>query len=333
MHEVYGCYIDSFLESVKKPNSRLYVRVNTLKASVEDVLEEMRDFKKDEDFEEAIYTEVKGPNKLEMRETKVIVDKRTAESVMVGADAYRPGIKRVEGKGKEVSVISDNGVHVGNGILVRDGEGFRVRVLESIYTSSKISESKPFLSGKIYSQGKASMHVARILDPQPNDIIVDMTAAPGGKLSHVYQLQPKARIIGFDHTEKKIQKMRKMLEILGVKAELYAHDSRYASDFNIRADKVLIDPPCSAMGVRPKLYDTKQKTDIMNFHSYQRQFLNSAYSILKDGGEVVYSTCTVTTWENEKVIDDSRFELEYMIRFHPNVHDTTGFFIAKLKKK
>ncbi|MEM3209908.1 MAG: SAM-dependent methyltransferase, partial [Saccharolobus sp.] len=98
-------------------------------------------------------------------------------------------------------------------------------------------------------------------------------------------------------------------------------------------DKVIIDPPCSALGIRPKLYDKKTKQDILNFHNYQKQFLNSAYKILKKGGILIYSTCTVTTWENEKVIDDPRFSVDYVLRFHPNVHNITGFFIAKLIKK
>ncbi|MEM4884632.1 MAG: SAM-dependent methyltransferase, partial [Saccharolobus sp.] len=54
---------------------------------------------------------------------------------------------------------------------------------------------------------------------------------------------------------------------------------------------------------------------------------------LKKGGILIYSTCTVTTWENEKVIDDPRFSVDYVLRFHPNVHNITGFFIAKLIKK
>jgi 16S rRNA (cytosine967-C5)-methyltransferase len=302
-----------------------------LKTTTEEILERLPCFKRDEDFKEAIYTEIKGPNKLELHDTVVVVDKRTAESVMLGADVYKPGVKNIKGKGKEVSVISDNGVLVGEGILYNSD--IVVKVAKSLYNSVKIGELREIKDGLLYSQGKASMYVGKIVDPQPSETIVDMTASPGGKLTHIYQLEPKARIIGFDHTHKKIDKMRDLLNKLGVNAELYVKDSRYAEDIVKNVDKVIIDPPCSALGIRPKIYDKKTKMDILNFYTYQKQFLNSAYKILKDGGYVIYSTCTVTTWENEKVIEDPRFEVEFSIRFHPNIHDMTGFFIAKLKKK
>ncbi|MBP1357524.1 MAG: RsmB/NOP family class I SAM-dependent RNA methyltransferase, partial [Sulfolobus sp.] len=141
---------------------------------------------------------------------------------------------------------------------------------------------------------------------------------------------------GFDHTEAKVKKLRETLKRMGMnKVEVYKADSRYLyEDFSIKdVDKVMIDPPCSDLGVRPKIYDKKTNDDILILHSYQKQFLNAAYKILKKGGTVIYSTCTLTSWENERVIDDPRFELEFSVRFIPIVHDTTGFFIAKLKKK
>ncbi|MEM0175336.1 MAG: RsmB/NOP family class I SAM-dependent RNA methyltransferase [Metallosphaera sp.] len=330
LRKVYGSSLNEFLESLGRPNSRLYVRVNTLR------LKEVRfeeGLKEDEDFEEAYYAEVKGPNRLEMLETKVVVDKRTAESAMLGANVYKPGIKRIEGKGSKVSVLSDSGHHVANGFLKRDD--WTVQVTESIYVSPKISELDVIKSGLAISQGKASMYVARIVDPKPGERIVDMNAFPGGKLTHIYQLEPKVNLVGFDHSQKKIEKLRSKLELLKMPIRVYVADSRYLDrDLGIKdVDKVIIDPPCSALGVRPKLYDKKDKNDILNFSSYQKQFINSAWAILKRGGTLVYSTCTTTLQENEEVISDPRFEIEFSLRFHPNVHDITGFFIAKLIKR
>lgn len=324
------------MESIKRPNSRFYLRVNTLKIHTEEILSSLTDFKRDEDFPEAIYTEVKGPFKLEEYETKVVVDKKTAESAMLGANVYSPGIKKIIGhRGKKVSVISENGVLVANGELVRDRNGkMIVNTTESIYVTPKVADREELKMGYIYIQGKASMYVSRIVDPQPGEYIVDMNVAPGGKFSHIYQLEPRVKLIGFDHSEAKVQKTRDLLRRLSINAEVYVHDSRYLAELGIReVDKVIIDPPCSALGLRPKLYDKKDKHYITSLHDYQKQFLNSAYQILKKGGKVIYSTCTVTTIENEKVINDPRFEVEYYIRFHPHVHDMTGFFIAKLVKK
>ena len=334
LRKVYGSYLNEFLNSLLVPNSRLYVRVNTLKTTVENILKTLDFLKQDEDFSEALYVKLKGPNKIEEHDTKVIVDKRTAESVMTGADVYRPGVKKIIGKGKEVNVVSENGVVVGEGELVNKGN-LVVKVTNPLYQAYKFADLPQVKEGEIILQGKASMYVAYVLDPKPNELIIDMTAYPGGKLTHIYQLEPKSKVIGFDHSKKKVQELKERLKKLGMKIDVYTADSRYLyEDFGIKdVDKVIIDPPCSNLGVRPKVYDKKTKKDIMNYYNYQKQFLNAAYKILKKGGVVVYSTCTVTTWENEKVVEDDRFEIEEIIRFHPNVHDMTGFFIAKLIKR
>jgi len=334
LRKVYGSYLNDFLNSLLLPNSRLYVRVNTLKTSVENILKTLEFLQQDNDFNEALYVRLKGPNKIGEHDTKVIVDKRTAESVIMGADVYKPGVKKIIGNGKEVNVVSENNVVVGEGELVNKGS-LIVKVTNPLYQSPKFADLPQVREGEILLQGKASMYVAHLLDPRPNELILDMTAYPGGKLTHVYQLEPRSRIIGFDHTKKKVQELKEKVEKMGMKIDLYTADSRYLNeDFGIKdVDKVIIDPPCSNLGVRPKVYDKKTQKDVIVYHNYQKQFLNSAYKILKKNGVVIYSTCTVTTWENEKVIEDERFEIEEIIRFHPNVHDMTGFFIAKLIKR
>ncbi|BFH74412.1 RsmB/NOP family class I SAM-dependent RNA methyltransferase [Sulfurisphaera javensis] len=334
LKKIYGSYLNEFLRSILIPNSRLYIRVNTIKTSVEKVLKELNFLQMDEDFEEALYIRLKGPNKVVEHDTKVIVDKKTAESVMMGANVYKPGVKKIVGHGKEVSVISENGVIVAEGEIVNQGN-LIVKVTNPLYYAPPLADLDLVKEGYVILQGKASMYVAHLLDPKPNEIIIDMTAFPGGKLTHIYQLEPKSKVIGFDHTKKKVEELREKVRKMHMNIEVYLADSRYLyEDYGIRdVDKVIIDPPCSALGIRPKVYDKKTKEDILNFYYYQKQFINSAYKILKKGGTLVYSTCTVTSWENEKVIEDERFEIEEIVRFHPHVHDLTGFFIAKLVKK
>ncbi|QKR00938.1 RsmB/NOP family class I SAM-dependent RNA methyltransferase [Metallosphaera tengchongensis] len=330
---VYGSYFSDFLTSLGRPNPRLYLRLNTLRW--DEIHEaDLSIFNRDEDFEEAIYVNVIGPTKLEEYSSRIIVDKKTAESAIIGSNVYQPGIKKIEGNGPIYSIFSENGVHVANGKLRAESE-ILVENVESIYRSVKISELDVIKKGLAISQGKSSMYVARMLDPRPAETIVDMNAYPGGKLTHIYQLEPRAKIIGFDHTNKKVQKLREVLVALRMKVPVVVGDSRYLyEDFNIReVDKVLIDPPCSAIGVRPKIYDRKTIGEIKNFQIYQKQFLNSAFKILKKKGVVIYSTCTVTLKENEEVVSDPRFEIERIVRFHPNLHETTGFFIAKLVKR
>lgn len=95
LRRVYGSSLNEYLEYLGRPNPRLYIRLNTLRK--QELKEELHEFKQDEDFEEAYFVEVRGPNFLEMRDTKVVVDKKTAESAMLGSNVYKPGIKRIEG--------------------------------------------------------------------------------------------------------------------------------------------------------------------------------------------------------------------------------------------
>lgn len=197
MKEVYGEYLNDFLDAIRKPNPRLYVRVNTLKTSVESILEKLPHFKLDEDFKEAIYTEIKGPNEINIRQNKVIVDKKTAESVMLGANVYKPGLKRVvinDPKDKMVTVYSDHEIPVAEGKYYGTNTDLIVEVTNSLYTSPKLADLSELKNGLIYVQGKASMYVAHLLDPQPNEKIVDMTAYAGGKLTHIYQLEPRVKL-------------------------------------------------------------------------------------------------------------------------------------------
>ena len=203
------------------------------------------------------------------------------------------------------------------------------------------------------------MLVSKILDPQPRELIVDMCAAPGGKASHIYQLtKGEARVLAFDHSKKRIAKMVREFKRMKVNIEIHLADSRYLHvdypSLRGKVDRVLIDPPCSSLGVRPKLYDSKRYKDIVDLRNYQIQFFKPAYELLRKGGVLVYSTCTVTLEENEEVIEETveKYGFEpveakygslgskglgdkgyFFMRFHPHIHDVTGYFIAKLIKK
>ncbi|MEM0173035.1 MAG: RsmB/NOP family class I SAM-dependent RNA methyltransferase, partial [Sulfolobaceae archaeon] len=322
------------LQSLRTPNLRLYVRVNTIKITSEKLAERLNYFRMDEDLPEALYVEVKGPHKVDIKDTIVIVDKRAAESAMLGAYVYKPGIKKVIGKKNEVTVVAEDGTAVAEGILRND----KIIITRSLYYTPPLAETEEFKEGLFYIQEKPSMYVARLVDPKPNEIIVDMNCAPGGKLTHLYQLEPRARIIGVDRTKNKISKTKELLNRLDIKSDnikIIQGDSRYLyEDYGIRnVDKVIIDPPCSALGIRPKIFDKKSKDDLLKLSLYQKQFINAAYKILKPNGILVYSTCTVTFLENEEIINDPRFEIEEIIRFHTFVHNTPGYFIAKLRKR
>jgi len=131
-------------------------------------------------------------------------------------------------------------------------------------------------------------------------------------------------------------------------------DSRYLDRDRptLNADRVLVDPPCTALGVRPKLYEEASGAEVFSSAAFQKQFLRVAARIVKPGGVVVYSTCTLTLQENEGMVrfavEELGLELEdppfrvsgagrgigfkECIRFDPDVCEAPGYFIARLRR-
>jgi 16S rRNA (cytosine967-C5)-methyltransferase len=202
------------------------------------------------------------------------------------------------------------------------------------------------------------MATVRVLNPKPDETIVDMSCAPGGKLSHISQLMNNSgRVFGFDRNSEKIRKARQTMISLGCKnVVLSIHDSRYLEkDFpDLTADRVLIDPPCSASGLRPKVYDFTTVDRVESLADYQKQFFKAASKIVRPGGVVVYSVCTFTPQECEEVVKFAEQECALQVveqnpfigskglskygrtgllcqRFHPHTHEI-GYFIAKFMR-
>lgn len=371
LRKVYGNDIEGFLDSLSIPPSRYYVRVNTLRTTVEEVISRLRsrgiDAYRDENIPEAIYFPIRGPYDVPTSNKVVIADKRAAESVMLGADLYIPGVLGGDfSKGSEVNVVTPYGDVVAYGISLIDSDelrkhsnGIAVKVIRSVYEVVKIRELVEYSEGLIYPQSLPSMLVSRLMNPLDGEFIVDTCAAPGGKTGHLIELSNgKAIIYAFDHSASKVKDMLYELNRLGHVGlvKVFKADSRYLHiDYPwLKADKVLIDPPCSSLGVIPKLADSKRYKDILTLARYQIQFIRSAISIVKPGGLIVYSTCTVTSEENEeiilKAINEFKLEIveppiklgskgigtyfdEYLIRFHPHIHRQPGYFIALLRKR
>ena len=362
--------IAQILNRIKEPPAKYYVRVNTALADPEDIVELLtaRGFEvyRDKLIGEAIYFRVKGPFEIPRAKLKVIADKFAAESVMLGADLYAPGVKKCDKvkRGDKVNILSPSGDVVAYGVVKMDytdifrfKRGIAVKVLVSRYRAPKLRYTPEYEQGLIYDQSYPAILTTRILDPEPEDIIVDMCSAPGGKTTHIAQLlNGKGVIYAFDRREKKVRRVEEEIKRMKLKNVIVSiADSRYLhKDFPwLKADKVILDPPCSSIGVRPKLYDKKTYDDVIRLAEYQKQFIKVAYKILRKNGLLVYSTCTITIEENEEIIRYALtlgMEIEEQLiyvgerglrilrgydklqRFHPDVIDTPGYFIAKLRK-
>jgi NOL1/NOP2/sun family putative RNA methylase len=181
-----------------------------------------------------------------------------------------------------------------------------------------IRDSELAANGAVYIQNAASWLPVLALDPQTDDDILDVCAAPGGKASHVAALtHNQADLTVNDNSRPRLAKMRANLERLGVQAEYTLYDaSRLAQKLSSdQFDKILLDAPCSGEGLmhysRDKDFATWSVAQIQRLHSLQKQILLQAWQLLKPGGTMVYSTCTMAPEENEAVID-------YLLRKRPD---------------
>ncbi|WP_440059042.1 PUA domain-containing protein [Thermogladius sp. 4427co] len=370
LKKVYGSSTPALVEMLTKPPKRLYLRVNTLRTSRDSVIESFREqniiAKRDELLEEAIYIEIDGPFKVEDTGKYVIVDDFAAESIIIGANLYRPGILKYDRfeKNDVITAITVRGqlianleARVSSEMLKNMDKGLVAVNIRSVYRAPPIAETKEYLNGLIYPQSFPAMVVGRIINPG-QEFILDMNASPGGKTSHIVQLSKgKALIVAVDRSPQKIEKLDENLKRLRLHMNVLSipFDSRYldlVTKLEGRIDKVLIDPPCSNLGVRPRLSFKKTMRDVLSLANYQRQFIKVASKLVKNGGLIFYSTCTLTRAENEENIVYAMrslgltpVELEPLprsdvvyyngavgYRFHPLKDDMPGFYISVLKK-
>jgi 16S rRNA (cytosine967-C5)-methyltransferase len=368
--EVFGNESGEVLKSLMQPVHTYYFRCNTHKISPGELIRILHQnglrVMQNESVNEALGIRVEGPFDISEAERTVIVDKKTAESVLQGANVYAPGIVDAGSMrfGDRVTVLSELGEAIAIGKaemnaneVLTHKKGLGVSICNRRYQGPQICELEEFKQGLIYPQSLAAMVTTRVLAPQPGETIVDMNCAPGGKLSHISQLmENEGKIYGFDRNSHKISQTRKIVSILACKNLILSiHDSRYIpEDFpELEPDRVLIDPPCSALGLRPKLYDFTTQERIENLAAYQKQFIKAASRIVKPGGTIVYSVCTFTLEECEMITDFAVRECNLRLiqqkpmlgsvglgaiqsgalcqRFHPHTHEI-GYFIAKFER-
>ncbi len=214
--------------------------------------------------------------------------------------------------------------------------------------------------GHLYIQDFSSMLIARLMAPEAGELVVDVCSAPGGKTTHMAQLMDnKGTIIARDIHQHKLRLIKGNAERLGITIIETEKFDALTEDRELyeRADRVLVDAPCSGLGIirrKPEIKYRKQPEDIAAITELQLKILKNAASYVKPGGYLLYSTCTIDPRENGGVVEaflaqNSSFQLvdipkEYSqyipgehegktLQLYPHIHNTDGFFAAKLFKK
>ncbi|QZY57121.1 16S rRNA (cytosine(967)-C(5))-methyltransferase RsmB [Crassaminicella profunda] len=232
-------------------------------------------------------------------------------------------------------------------------------VKEAIHIShlGNIENMEIYQKGFFQIQDESSMLVAHVLAPKPGEFVIDVCAAPGGKTTHIAQLMKNngkilARDI-YNHKLKLINDNAKRLGIGMIKTEVF--DAKELDESLLgKADKVLVDAPCSGLGIirrKPELKYNKKPQDIEEISKLQLEILKNASKYVKKDGVLVYSTCTIEKEENMDIIkkfikEHNDFEMvdvndtlpsnlkseEKFLQLYPNTYKTDGFFICKLRR-
>lgn len=234
-----------------------------------------------------------------------------------------------------------------------------IKKVDTVYyvNSGLIIISEEFKTGKIIAQDASSYLAAKNLGVLSNELVLDICAAPGGKTAVLAeQMENKGEIIAIDIHQHKIKLIETNMKKLGIDiVKAIVMDARNVNKQGRKFDKILVDVPCSGYGVirkKPEILYSKNRENIEELAKLQLEILNSAADILKDGGELIYSTCTITDKENtnniEKFLKERKeFKVEklyipenvsgdydklggFCINYKEEIMD--NFYIIKLKK-
>jgi|Deesub1362B_J571_1020462.scaffolds.fasta_scaffold00160_52 NOL1/NOP2/sun family putative RNA methylase len=232
--------------------------------------------------------------------------------------------------------------------------------------SKRLTKTIEHQLGLIFSQEASSMIPAIALDVKPGMLILDMAASPGAKTTQIASyMQNRGCIVANDVKYPRINILISNLQKCGVtNAVVTMMDGRSFGRYEEKFDRVLLDAPCSNIGMIRKNFKYLKIWNIREVEGLsklQKQLIRAAYKALKPGGVLIYSTCTLDVKENEEVVEAllstsdaeieeinlpvkarpgiTKFEgvkfnkeIRRCLRIHPQDNDTEGFFVAKILK-
>ncbi|MCM3356979.1 MULTISPECIES: 16S rRNA (cytosine(967)-C(5))-methyltransferase RsmB [unclassified Psychrobacillus] len=232
---------------------------------------------------------------------------------------------------------------------------------ECIYLfNGQAAKTTAFQKGFVTIQDESSMIPAYALQAEPGMTVLDMCSAPGGKTTHIAEkMKNTGKLVAMDIHQHKLKLVKENAERLGFSfIETVEKDARQASELfpEQTFDRILVDAPCSGLGVmkrKPDIKYTKSEKDFDSLKPIQLKLLDEAYTLLKPNGLIVYSTCTVDREENEgtaKLFMEKHPDMELksfpdvvknikqqeedgMLQLFPQDLRSDGFFVAVFQKK
>lgn len=223
-----------------------------------------------------------------------------------------------------------------------------------ISNTGSVEELLAYKEGLFHAQDLACQLCCKALDPKEGETVFDLCSAPGGKAFTIAEMMNNRGIVrAFDVYQSRVELIKSGAERLGLNSVYaYLSDATVFNENYGMADKILCDVPCSGLGIirrKPEIR-FKNREDIDNLPNLQYRILCNAVNYLKDGGRLVYSTCTLNPKENEEVCNtflnehpdfslvkalpdiSQRCGRDDYLTLMPHIHSTDGFFIAVFTK-
>lgn len=240
-----------------------------------------------------------------------------------------------------------------NKIEFKEVEWYKDALIIENVREDEIRKLPMYENGEIYLQSLSSMLPPIFLEPRAGENILDMAAAPGGKTTQIAAMtENKAYITACEKNKIRAERLKYNLRKQGATCvNIMTEDARHLSDY-FSFDKILLDAPCSGSGT-DNVFEAKfSKELIQESCKTQEALIKKALNILKPGGELIYSTCSILKQENEeilnKVVKAGKVEIvpikveEKIPTLAVNIEGTIcvcptelyeGFFVAKIKKR
>ncbi len=279
----------------------------------------------------------------EERTMKIMAGLNETPKVTVRVNEFKSEFEEVYDKLEKMGYNIEEGYACPEAIAIHGGKG--------------IESNELFKEGLITVQDESAMLVAPLLDLQEGEKVLDLCAAPGGKTTHIAELLGNTgEVVAFDLHENKLSLIEENAKRLGLSNIVCKSmdATKLNPDYISYGDKVLIDVPCSGLGIirkKPEIKWNKTRQDLRDLVEVQREIMENAWQYLKPGGTLIYSTCTLNKEENEENLNwflgkhnDAKIENIYLGNNNNFIYNSDksltilpndsmdGFFIGKIKK-
>ncbi len=267
-------------------------------------------------------------------------DVATVEAMLsagAGAPELAIRVNRLKtGREELIPLLEEAGFTVSGGVLADSAL--------RLSGSGDLTGTQMYRQGLFSIQDEASQFAAQMLDPQRGDVIADVCAAPGGKtLAIAERLNNTGMVIASDIYKRKVEIISREAERLGLtNVQTRTRDASREDPAMVgKADRVIVDAPCSGLGVirrKPEIKYKARTEEMEKLPARQRQILAASSGYVKPGGVLLYCTCTIDPAENEDVVaaflrEHTEFRAEESRQLLPGRDGTDGFFLCRMRRE